>query len=347
MADVAMQNLPIDAVITWVDGADPKHIEKLNTYLSTLGGGMRPRAANPIRFHHSGELDYCVTSLLRFSPWIRKIFIVTDAQTPEIIHKIKGSQYEERVVVVDHKEIYCDFEHFLPTFNSNSISAMLWRIPDLSEQFLFLNDDFALIRPLRNEDFFRQGKVVLRGSWRHLSENSWRKRLKKWVKELSPVYKSEQQRTGYLAGQELTAKSLGFDREYFQIPHNPHAWRVSTLKSYYESNRQLWDFNISFPLRSSEQSIVEALSAHLELRADNVIIDKNLKTLQLKPADQALIRIKHKLNKADNDVSTVFVCVQSIEKADETTQKLIFSWLDRRVGSIESLIQNTNGPQNF
>lgn len=345
MTDLATQNLPIDAVITWVDGADPKHMEKLNIYLSSLGGEERPRAANPIRFHHSGELDYCVTSLLRFAPWLRTIFIVTDAQTPEIVRKIKGSQYEERVVVVDHKEIFYDFEHYLPTFNSNSISAMLWRIPNLAEQFLFLNDDFALISPLQKENFFRQNKVILRGSWRRFSENSWRKRIKKWFQELSSTYKPEQQRTGYLAGQELTAKSLGFDGKYFQIPHNPHAWRVSTLKSYYESNPQLWNFNISFPLRSSEQSIVEALSAHLELQAGNVIVDQNLKTLQLKPADQALIRIKHKLNKADKDKNTVFVCVQSIERADEAAQKLIFSWLDRRIGTIEALIQTTDNVQ--
>lgn len=346
MTDLAMQNLPVDAVIIWVDGADPNHAKKLNDYVQSLGGA-RPRAANPIRFHHSGELDYCVTSLLRFAPWLRKIFIVTDAQTPAIVRKMESSQYEERVIVVDHREIFYGFEHHLPTFNSNSISAMLWRIPALSEQFLFLNDDFALIRPLNKEDFFKQGKVVLRGGWRRFSENGWRKRLKQWLKELRPSYKSDQQRTGYLAGQELTAKSLGFESEYFQIPHNPHAWRLSTLKSYYENNRQLWEFNISFPLRSSQQSIVEALSAHLELQLDNVIVDQKLKTLQLKPADQALIRIKHKLSKADYNTNTVFVCVQSIENADEVTQKLIFSWLERRIGSIESLIQNANRSQNF
>lgn len=330
MTDSVIQHYPIDAVITWVDGADPEHAKKLNTYLATLGD-VRPRAANPIRFHHSGELDYCVTSLLRFAPWIRTIYIVTDNQVPAIINRLKGTEYEGRVVVVDHRVIFAGFEQYLPTFNSSSILAVLWRIPNLAEHFIFLNDDFALVQPVKPSDFFREDKVVLRGNWRAFAESGWRKRVRRWFKEVLMRSKPSEQRAGYLAGQELSAAAVGFEKKYFQIPHNPHAWRVSTFKNFFEDNPALLEFSVSFRLRSAEQFIVEGLSAHLELKSNNAIIDNKLKTVQLKPADQAFIRIQRKIEAADKDVKYAFVCIQSIENAPEKIQKFIFSWLDKRI----------------
>jgi len=333
MTTSSTQEFPIDAVITWVDGADPAHAKKLDSYLATLGG-VRPRAANPIRFHHSGEIDYCVTSLLRFAPWIRTIYIVTDNQVPDIVDRIKGTIYENKVLVVDHKVIFSGFEQYLPTFNSSSILAVLWRIPGLAEHFIFFNDDFALIRPVSPNDFFRNKKVVLRGQWKSLSEFTWRKKIQHWFQKLTSTVKSTEQRAGYLAGQELSAKAVGYDRCYFQIPHNPHAWRVSTLKVFFEANPELLEFSVSFRLRSAQQFIVEALAAHLELKGSDAVIDEKLKTLQLKPADQSLIRIKNKLSNADVNLDIAFVCVQSIENAPEQSQKTVFDWLDRRIERI-------------
>jgi len=333
MTDSASKNFPVDAVITWVDGADPEHAKKLNAYLTTLGD-VRPRAANPIRFHHSGELDYCVNSLLRFAPWIRTIHIVTDNQIPAIINRLQGSEYEGRVVVVDHSVIFAGFEQYLPTFNSSSILAVLWRIPDLAEHFIFLNDDFALVQPVKASDFFREDKVVLRGNWRAFAESGWRKRVRRWVKEVLMKNKQSEQRAGYLAGQELSAAVVGFEKKYFQIPHNPHAWRVSTFKNFFEDNHALLEFSVSFRLRSAEQFIVEGLAAHLELKAGSAVVDNQLTTLQLKPADQVFFRIKNKIDAADKDIRTTFICIQSIEKAPESTQSFIFSWLNKRIGGV-------------
>ena len=338
MSDVNSK-FPIDAVITWVDGADPKHIQKLQDYLASIGG-ERPRAANPARFHHSGELDYCVTSLLRFAPWLRCIYIVTDNQVPDLIKTLKGTAYEDRVKIIDHQVIFAGYEQHLPTFNSISISAMLWRIPDLAENFLFLNDDFALIQPVTPEDFFRDDTLVVRGHWRPLSDRNYSKRIKAWLRKINPWFTPSQQRAGFLAGQELCAKYVDFNKQYFQIPHNPHAWKKSTFQDFCENKTELFDFNISFRLRSSEQFIPESLSAHLELKAKTAHIDNSLKTLQLKPADQAPIRVKRKLADADKNHHFAFVCVQSIENAPVQLQKLIFSWLDKRIGRLTDLIES-------
>ncbi|WP_026069222.1 Stealth CR1 domain-containing protein [Legionella tunisiensis] len=144
---------PIDAVITWVDGQDPHHAEKLANYLAMAGFNRIPTAAAQTRFNESGEVDYCVLSLLRFAPWIRTIFIVTDAQTPNIVKHLRNSPFSDKIRLIDHQEIFGEFGDSLPTFNSLSIESVLWRIPGLADNFLYLNDDFLLFVQLNRKIF--------------------------------------------------------------------------------------------------------------------------------------------------------------------------------------------------
>ena len=145
-----------------------------DAFLKRDSGSTHAAAADPTRFGDCGEIDYCVASLLRFAPWLRTIHIVTDAQTPSLMERLKGTPFEDRVRVVDHKVIFSGYEQFLPTFSSLSIEAMLWRIPGLAERFIYLNDDFQIIRPVALEDFFRDDGVVLRGKWRgHAACAAW------------------------------------------------------------------------------------------------------------------------------------------------------------------------------
>lgn len=325
---------PIDAVIPWVDGADPQHVEKLGAYLASIGG-ERPLGAHPERFHHSGELDYCVTSLLRFAPWLRKIYIVTDNQIPSLISVFANTEYEERVVIVDHKTIFLGYENYLPTFNSNSISTLLYRIPGLSENFLFLNDDFALIRPVTTEDFFRNNKIVVRGMWRRFSENLLHKRIHAWAQKI--LNQTSTLRPSYLRGQQLSAKLLGFTDQYFQIGHNPHPWRTRVITEFFAANSSVLEKNLQSPLRSANQFVMEALATHLEIANGHAIIDNLLSTLQLKPGEQGLTRIKRKLFDADHNENVAFVCVQSIESATDDVKRHVFSWLDQRIGSPSAL----------
>lgn len=334
---------PIDAVITWVDGADPKHKAKLDAYLASIGGA-RPRSASAARFNSVGEIEYCVVSLLRFAPWLRTIFIVSDQQQPDFISKLVGTVYESRVKVVDHSVIFAGYEQYLPTFNSMSISSMLWRIPGIAERFLFLNDDFALIRPLQPTDFFRGNKVVLHGAWR--TQTDWRfvKRISNLIKRvLGQTEKNEKdERVRFIGVQENSAKMLGFDREVFQLEHNPHPWKRSSWQQYFFANPTALDKNISFKLRSAQQFVPEGFSAHYEIKTGNAIIDNSIKTLQLKPADQATLRLKSKLSLAERDARYVFACVQSLENASSETFSLIINWLDSKIGRFEQLLKKEN-----
>ncbi len=146
-----MQQQPIDAVITWVDGADPAHRAKMAEYLPKSGA---TRGADPTRFASVDEIIYCVLSIMKYAPYFNKIYIVTDAQTPPVFEAVMREFPDQlkKIIIIDHTRIFYSFEKYLPIFNSISIETALHRIPGLNEHFVYFNDDVFLIRPTLFED---------------------------------------------------------------------------------------------------------------------------------------------------------------------------------------------------
>lgn len=328
-AQTDVETKAIDAVITWVDGADPAHQQKLDAWLASMGVA-RPPSAHSTRFNNAGEIDFCVHSLLRFAPWLRKIHIVVDAQRPAILERLKTSEYAARFNVVDHREIFRGFEQNLPTFNSRSIISMLWRIEGLAEQFIYFNDDMFLLRDVAPADFFRVGKPVLRGEWRRQSGHSLFGTARRWFKRLRGT---GGERAGNLDSQQLSARVAGFNDRYYRMFHNPYPMRRSTLQAFFAAHPGLLMENSRYRLRSDAQFKTEVLAAHLEIRAGSGEIDNRLHVVQLKPSEQLPARVRHKLHQADKDPSAAFVCVQSLEMAPPALQEEILEWLDRRIGN--------------
>lgn len=148
---------PIDAVFTWVDGADPAWLERRHAALiqtEESGQPLHDGALAPCRFQNNDELRYSLRSLERFAPWIRRVHLVTDRQSPVWLR-------EDRVHLVDHSEIFPP-DNACPVFNSNAIETVLHRIPGLAPHFLSFNDDFMLGRAVRPEMFFTpDGKPLI------------------------------------------------------------------------------------------------------------------------------------------------------------------------------------------
>lgn len=329
-------NEVIDAVIMWVDGADPIHAEKLNNYLASVGS-TRPAAASKTRFHNAGEIDYCVTSLLKFAPWLQTIYIVTDNQRPALMDKIKGSIFEHKVKVIDHSVIFAGHEDCLPSFNSMAISSLLWRIPGLAEQFIYFNDDFVIVRPVTPGDFFKNGKVVLRGRWKRLSASIPGNQVFKTLRNLLGANRKKN-RISFWGLQQQCAELIGFKKHYFRLPHVPHPWKKSSWEQLFLQFPNAMLKNIKAHLRVPDQFVPEGLCSHFHLKNSLAEVKSSAANMQLKPSDQSLWRIKMKLHGAERNQNIVFACVQSIETASEEKQQLIFDWLDRRVGKLEDLL---------
>ena len=249
-------NDPIDAVVTWVNGNDPVHREKR----ARFGEAQAPvTSAGEARFGEAGELFYGLRSILVFAPFIRRIHVVTDNQTPPALKRLRAERPDdaERLVLVDHRDIFRGFDRVLPTFNSRTIETMLFRVPGLAERFVSFNDDMFLARPALPTDFFEHGPL-LRGRWR------W---LRPQISSLPNTWKVRPSRAGYGHGQANAARLVGFRWRYAEAGHVPQPMRRATFERFFEIYPRALDRQVAHRFRSAEQFVPASLSRHLELRA--------------------------------------------------------------------------------
>lgn len=161
---------PVDLVYLWVDGSDPAWQARRRGMEGGKGKGEDGKDCAG-RYADNDELRYSLRSVLKYAPWIHRIFIVTDRQVPRWL-----DTSNRRVQIVDHSEIMA--RESIPCFNSVVIEHHLHRIPGLSEHFLYANDDMLINRAVSPWDFFRaDGKPRIRLNQRPM------RRLQLWAKE--------------------------------------------------------------------------------------------------------------------------------------------------------------------
>lgn len=325
----------IDAVVTWVDGDDPAHQAKLNRLLESLGG--TPSAASPTRFRSVGEIDYCITSLLKFAPFLRRIHVVTDAQTPPIVERSRAwpQNLRDKLVLVDHRQVFGGLEDCLPTFNSLAIESVMFRAPGLAEHFVYLNDDFFLIKPVQPEDWFRDGRPVVRGSWKALPEHVLAQRVLRGLRDRLMRFAAMPQRASHGDAQVLAARLAGSSARYVMLGHHPHALRRSTFERFFAEQPQLLRGNVEPRLRSAGQFLPQGLASQLELVAGTAHHEADGGVFYLKPSRMTPARLDAALSAAENNPRKLFACVQSLDAAAPDIQRHVIAWLDRVIGRLE------------
>ncbi len=137
----------VDVVYTWVDMSQDGYLERCKKYAE------HPKDVNPERFRSTFQLlKYSLRSLQEYVDWFNRVFIVTARpQVPEWL-----DTDHEKIKVIHHDQIIDN--EYLPTFNPNTIESFLHRIPGLSEEFLYMNDDFLFGSPTHLRDFKPNGK---------------------------------------------------------------------------------------------------------------------------------------------------------------------------------------------
>lgn len=138
---------PIDFVITWVDDKDPLWKKKKSEYSSE-----NQEAANNVeRYRDWDMLKYWFRGVEKFAPWVRYVFFVTDNQKPEWLNsehpKLKWVKHTDYIP-----------SQYLPTFSSHTIEWNFDKIEELSENFVYFNDDVFLINNTKPSDFFVDDK---------------------------------------------------------------------------------------------------------------------------------------------------------------------------------------------
>lgn len=305
---------PIDVVVPWVDGDDPVLNAKRARYLKGEES-ERDDIAGATRYKGIGEIHYCVASILRFAPFVRKIFIVTDGQDPEI--------KDDKVEVVDHKVIFKGHEEGMPYFNSNSIDTFIWNIPGLSEHFIYFNDDLFLVGPTKPEDYFRDGNPVAYGIW---YPTFWAKALR-GLKHLRPGHKVVGFKDFMLNGLEL----MGGGCRFVLIGHTPHALLKSWYSDFLSARPDAVELNMKDRFRSADQwSVFEPFYIDMARKGRLILVPDKQVSLYLNPRP-AKNYFDRKIAYFDSKPEAIFLCANSLDKASESDRRKFASWLKKRI----------------
>lgn len=135
----------IDFVVTWLDSLDPEWQKSYAIYSPNSKGDV-----SKARFRDMNIFRYWFRSVEMYAPWVNKVFLVTNGKFPDWINKD-----HPKLVLVKHEDFMP--KECLPTFNSCAIELHMHKIKDLSEHFVYFNDDVLLNMPINPDYYFRNG----------------------------------------------------------------------------------------------------------------------------------------------------------------------------------------------
>lgn len=325
----------IDAVISWVDGYDPAYQQKLKSFCIQQGIEQNI-AVDPTRIQQCNEIHYCLRSLCRFAPWIRTIYIITNQQVPQTVIDLQGSMFGNKIKIIDQNDLLNEFNITVPVFNSLSIEWLIWRIKGLSNQFLYLNDDFFIIRNVTPNDFFRNKCMVLRGEWKRQTEQKIshliKKNLSSWFRKGTEKDKATANTNPHRTWQEKSARLSGLEKHFYLLPHAPFPLIKKTFDDYMKQNPELFTDNVRYSFRHPEQVSSIPLMTHLDIKHKRVVYDSSYQAIMVNGACHSLKKIKSRLHHAQHNHRIAFVCMQSIDQAPPETKRYMLDWLQQTIG---------------
>lgn len=163
----------IDLVVPYVDCGDPEWQKVFNIYNNASINSRSSNAKN--RFRGQGDFfRYFFRCIDLNLPWINRVFLLVQGQSqvPSWINRNK-------VQIITHSDFIP--KQYLPTFNSGTIEMFLYNIPNLSEKFIYTNDDIYMLNYASKQDFFIKDKCVFNylkdtdaksNIWRQMCQNN-------------------------------------------------------------------------------------------------------------------------------------------------------------------------------
>lgn len=316
----------MDALIAWVDGSDPVFQEKIARYRSAREGGLDD-VAGSTRYASIGEILWCVVSINRFAKgFIDRILILTDGQDPALEGELSRIFPEGFIPMrtVSHETIFKGYEEYLPVFNSRAIETLMWNIPDLSEKFVYFNDDFLLAAPVTEEDFFTaDGGVVCYGD-RYSA--LWTKILQVF----KPVHRGHR-RVSYKASMLEAWKMVGKGQRMIRINHTPRALLKSVYRDYYSAHPEAVVRNVRHRFRDSSQYNTQELFYLLARKEGRCVLRSPRGRLFYFMPKEKKGYLQRKMALLMGHPYK-FVCFNSLDHAAPEDRAVIENWIEGRLG---------------
>ena len=135
----------IDFVLPWVDGSDPEWQAKKARFTGSSETDSRGQ-----RYRDWGTLRYWFRGVEQFAPWVRRVWFICDQEPPAWLRR-----EHPKLRILRHEDYLP--EAYRPAFSANPIELNLHRIGELSEEFVYFNDDMFLLQPIGEDFFFQNG----------------------------------------------------------------------------------------------------------------------------------------------------------------------------------------------
>ncbi len=287
----------IDVVYTYVNSKDSNW---KNEWKTTFGESTYDEN----RYASHDELKYSLRSIFKFAPWVNNIFIVSNCNPP------KWLDLNKNVYWIDHKDIFSNTT-CLPTFNSHAIECCLGKINNLSEHFIYFNDDVFLNKTTYPTDFFTPfGKSI------NFTEPY---NVAFWCKSL------ETKEVGYHQSvtncKNLLKKDFNYEAHCL-MQHAPHAINKTKLEEL--------EFLYMNEFKSTQKNKVRDISDIAPLSLLYPHYAYNLGKAILKSSESIIIREKNIDNHLKQIHSYKFLCLNEYNEHNEHFVNKINIFLNER-----------------
>ncbi|WP_435254782.1 Stealth CR1 domain-containing protein [Tenacibaculum sp. A30] len=312
--------MDIDVVMLWVDSSDELWRNKINQYLEKKIDWENKEEST--RYNSINEIEISIRSVIKNASFVRNIFLVTDNQKPKRFRELKELAQKNNInlKLIDHKDIFVGYEEYLPTFNNRCIEALIYKIEGLSEHFLYLNDDFFIINKTNPDDFFKDGKPILRGRW------------KSNVEFTSAENNSIEGEATHQYAKEYSASIVGFNNKYYNFHHTPYPLRKSTIQFFFNENPDLLENNLKYKFRNKNQFLLQCLINHVEIKNNTCDLKKGFSLIYTH--DYSWYKILRKTIITDlKRKKKLFMCLQSLETVSERKLRFLLKWIDKKLDS--------------
>ena len=201
------------------------------------------------------ELRYSLRSIDSHLEGFRYVHVVVDGQIPEWLNLD-----HPQLRVIEAKNIITDKNHY-PNYNTQAIESYFFNIPDLTNRFIYFNDDFFLSRKTGVDEFYTSDGLIKVRLGRALSPRG------------IAVPEEEGDSAGHKNANKILDDRFG-KRARLTVMHRPYAHNKAILKEAEEDFSEAFEETRSSRFRSTKMVAVHSFlvlytAAHLK-KADLV-----------------------------------------------------------------------------
>ena len=185
-----------------------------------------------------------------------------------------------------------------------------------------------LVKETSKEDWFKDNKAVLTGSWAKTYNKQLIKNISHKIKNLLNI------RPSFNAAQSKAANIGGFHNKYFKSFHCGRPQIKSVIKDFYNKNPQRLTNQIKYKFRDGRQYMPYSLCWHLLIKENLYVESSTNKLVEInKSRNLSAIKLEKILKSIDSKAEVKFLNIQDLNMAEPETQQVFQNWFVKKLNS--------------